>query len=261
MHCDTVVFCCTFKADNVTMKFLRTLLSLSLCVLIGTSAFSQTNSENIRYKTYDRIVGLENTGLYNGTEFTDPYLNTNGTYRYYNGFDYTRGSVTYNGQYYADVFLKYDLLEDNLLSRSDDNLSVFNVKLIPDFVESFSIHGHNFVRLPDAAIKLGGNGFYEVAYLGNDTALYIKHNKKMRDKALKKGMQYSFLNANYYLLKYHGAYTVVRSQRDFRKLFPEKSEEIRKFFKSFKTMYRSDPDAFMVQITKYLDGPNTNTNI
>lgn len=243
------------------MNLRKTTTPLLLALLLTLAAFSQSTPRDIIFETYDTMVGMDNTGLFNGTEFTDLFLNTDGTYRYYNGYDYTRGSVTYNGQYYADVLLKYDLLEDNLLTRSDDNLSVFNVKLIPGFVGTFSIHGRNFVRLPDTAIKPGGNGFYEAAYLGRDVALYIKHTKKMKDKALRSGVQYRFLDANYYMLKYKGAYSVVSSQKDFRKLFPEKSEEIRKFYKSFKNLNRSNPDAFMVQLTKYLDGPNTHTNL
>jgi len=242
------------------MKILKTFQPFLFCSLFPLATFSQANLPDKIYETYDKIVGLDNTGLYNGTEFTDLFLNTDGTFRYYKGYDYTKGSVTYNGQYYVNVLLKYDLLRDNLLTRSDDNLSIFNVKLIPAFLDSFSIHNHKFVRLPNVDLGLGGNGFYEAAYLGNDLELYIKHTKKMKDRALRNGIQYRFSEANYYVLKYNGKYAILGSPRDIRQLLPEKAGEIREFYKSYKAIRKSNPDLFMTKLVTYLDGRDSNSN-
>ncbi|CAM3466770.1 hypothetical protein [Aequorivita lipolytica] len=228
-----------------------------ICALCNLAAFSQSNLPNEIYQTYDKIVGLDNTGLYNGTEFTDLFLNTDGTYRYFDGFDYTKGSVTYNGQYYVNVFLKYDLLEDNLLTRSDDNLSLFSIKLIPAFIEKFSIYNQNFVRLSDTNLNISANGFFEVAYLGNDSELYIKHTKNKKDKALNRGIQYQFSTDNFYVLKTNNRYFVVSSSKDFREIYPEKTEEIRQFYKTYKTLKKSNPEVFMTKLVKYLDRPET----
>ncbi len=229
-------------------------LTFSLFAFIGFGAFSQNNSQNNIYETYDKIVGLDNTGLYNGTEFADPFLNTDGSYRYFNGFDYTKGSVEYNGQYYANVSLKYDLLDDNLLVRSDDNLSIFNVKLIPEFVSEFSIYNKHFVRLAETKLDLSGNGFFEKAYLGNDLSIYIKHTKKKRDKPLKSGIQYNFTEVNFYVLENGGIYYLVDSSKDIEKILPEKKDIIRNFHKSYKTLYKSNLDTYMTKLVKYLDG-------
>lgn len=233
-------------------------LSTTLFTVFFMSA--QSNAEQKNYEAYDQLVGLENTGLYNGTEFTDLYLNTDGTYRYYNRYDYSRGSVTYDGQYYVNVLLKYDLLEDNLLTRSDDNLSIFNIKLIPSFVDSFSIYNHQFVRLSDINLDIAGNGFFEAAYVGNQLELYIKHTKKKKDKALRTGVQYRFSEDNFYIIKLDGKYALVNSSKTFRELLPEKAEEIRKFYKSYKALYKSNPDIFTTNLVKYLDSPKTESN-
>ncbi|NGX84051.1 hypothetical protein [Aequorivita sp. KMM 9714] len=43
------------------------------CILLFTTHFihAQTVAESKIYETYGNIVGVENTGLFNGTEFTD----------------------------------------------------------------------------------------------------------------------------------------------------------------------------------------------
>ena len=252
-----LVFFVLLKSQKFIMNILKTYIFFLFFMLLNLVAFSQSRLPNKIYETYDEIVGLDNTGLYNGTEFTDLFLNTDGTYRYYNSYDYTRGSVTYNGQYYVNVLLKYDLLEDNLLTRSDDNLSIFNVKLIPEFVASFSIHNHNFVRLTDLDLNISGNGFFEVAYLGNDLELYIKHTKRKKDKALNSGVQYRFSTDNFYLLKRNGTYSFINSSKDLREILPEKNQEIRDFYKSYKALYKSNPDVFMAKLVQYLDSADT----
>lgn len=206
------------------------------------------------FKAYDALVGLDNTGIFNGTEFTDLFLNTDGTYRYLNGFDYSKGSITYNDQYYVDVSLKYDLLEDNLIARSDDNLSIFNIKLIPEFVDSFSIYNRNFVRLTDLNLGLSGNGFFEEAYLGNSLKLYIKHAKTKKDKAIRGGVQYKFKDDNFYIVKKAGKFNVIRSVKDIRKSLPENEDQIRQFYKTYRSLYKSNREMFMTNLVKHLDG-------
>ncbi len=238
-------------------KKIKLIFSLLICISCG--AFSQTNSQNNVYEAYDKVVGLDNTGLYNGTEFTDSFLNTDGSYRYFKGFDYSKSSVDYNGQHYVNVSLKYDLLDDNLLVRSDDNLSIFNVKLIPEFVTSFIIYSNNFVRLTDTNLNISGSGFFESAYIGNDLSLYIKHTKKKKDKALKSGIQYQFTEVNFYVLKINGKYHLVDSSKDIEKILPQKKEQIQGFSKSYNTLYKSNRDSYMTNLIKYLDVGTENT--
>lgn len=241
---------------NITIRKLNFLL----LAFIGFGAFSQNNSQQNIYEAYDKMVGLDNTGLYNGTEFTDLFLNTDGTFRYFNGFDYSKGSVEYNGQYYSNVSLKYDLLEDNLLTRSEDNLSIFNVKLIPDFVKSFSIYNRDFVKLQHTNLSIAGNGFFEIGYLGNEVSLYIKRTKKKKDKPLNTGVQYRFSEENFYVLKTNGNFYVVGKAKDVWKILPEKEDRIRQFYKSYKALYKSNLDSFMVKLVQNLNDLDKNSN-
>mgnify|MGYP003643800080 CR=1 FL=1 len=240
-----------------------TFCNFSLFILLFFLAhltYAQHNLDDRVYKTYDAIVGQNNTGLYNGTEFIDLYLNTDGSYRYFKGFDYTKGSVTYKGQYYVGVLLKYDLLEDKLLTQSDDNLSVFNVNLIPQFVDSFTIYNHNFVRLAETNLQFSGNAFFEVAYIGKGLELYIKHSKRKKDKPLKSGIQYKFSESNFYVLKSEGKYSIVNSVKDLRKILPQHEDQIKEYYKTYKTRYKSNPSVFMTNLIKYLDAMGTEIN-
>ncbi|MGB3342446.1 MAG: hypothetical protein WBA61_00905 [Aequorivita sp.] len=215
---------------------------------------AQNTSDQQVFQQYDQLVSLENTSLYNGTEFNDLFLNTDGTYRYFKGFDYAKGSVTYSGQFYANVPLKYDVLDDNLLTHSEDNLSIFIVRLIPEFIDSFTIHNSEFVRLTDVNRGVVGNDFYEKAFIGNNLKLYIKHIKKKLDKALKSGIQYKFSEANFFLIEYRNEYFIANSAKDVWKNIPEFNDQIRDFNKTYRQLYKTDKQVFMTKLIGYLDG-------
>lgn len=234
------------------MKY--THIAILVFLLIGLNSMSQIVSENNLFKTFDNIVGLENTGLYNGTEFQDPFLNTDGTFRYFNQFNFAKGNITYDNQFYPDVLLKYDLLDDNVITRSDDNLSLFQIKLIPEKISEFSIYGRDFIRLSNVDDPNYGHGFFEKGFIGNQVSLYIKHIKKKGESALNTGIQYNFKSNNFYILKYNNSYYDADSIKDLMKALPKMEKQIRDFHKRFRTLYNSNRDVFIVNLVKYLDG-------
>lgn len=210
------------------------------------------------YESYDMLVGLENTGLFNGTEFKDVYVNTDKTFRYFEQYNFVKGTVVYHNQVYTNVLLRYDLLDDNVITKSDDNLGLFNVKLQAEAVSEFTINAHQFVQLNDTKLDSKGHNFFEVGYEGTSLSMYIKHNKKKREKAVGSAVQYSFIPHNYYMLHYNNTYHTITSIKDLRRAIPEKEKEIRSYYKSYQALYKSNPAVFMVQIAKYLDGVSTN---
>ncbi len=96
--------------------------------------------------------------------------------------------------------------------------------------------------------------YFEAPTTGNELDLYIKHTLKKMEKPLKSGIQYKFFEDNFFVLKNRGKYIIISSERELRKLLPEKEEEIRNFYKSYKALYKSDTDSFMTKLVKYLDG-------
>jgi hypothetical protein len=219
--------------------------------------YSQNNSQEIIYEAYDKIVGLDNTGIYNGTEFNDIYLNTDGTHRYFNAFNFTKGNVFYDGQFYSNVLLKYDILEENLITISDDNLSIFQTKLIPAFIESFSIYNRKFVKLQNTGLNLEENIFFEIAYTGEKFNLYEKHHKKIQINVLKSAVQYKFKNDDFYVLKHNETYYRINSIKDLEKSLPDFEVEIKKYYRNYRKLYKSNPDVFLTNLITSLDNSKT----
>mgnify|MGYP003654892661 FL=1 len=84
--------------------------------------FSQSLTDNEIHKTYNDLVGLENTGFYNGPEFKDEYANSSGDSRYFNQSIFVDGTIEYDGQLFVNVALEYDIFSDNVITKSKDFL-------------------------------------------------------------------------------------------------------------------------------------------
>ncbi|QKX03663.1 hypothetical protein HN014_01610 [Aquimarina sp. TRL1] len=236
------------------MKTKKVQLLLLAFMCIGFLSFSQQSKEKV-YAAYDQLMGLANTSLYNGTEFRDLFLYTDGSNRFFKHQGYVLGTIVYEEQFYPEVLLKYDLLEDNVIIRSADNMSVFNTKLLPDNISSFSIEGRDFVRLMNTTMPFENNGFFEKAYVGEELTLYIKQAKRVSRKIIGKKIEYSFKGDNKYIVYYKNTYNRIDTPKDVISVFPElEKRQVRSFYKSYKEVYKKDLDAFMVSLIKYLEG-------
>jgi len=231
-------------------------MQLFLCLILFnvTVLFSQSISENKNHNVYDDFVGLENTGFYNGPEFKDEYPNASGISRYFNQNAFANSTVEFDGQLYSKVPLEYDIFSDNVLTRSNDYMSNFIVQLIPTHISSFTINGHDFVKLNDSKLSLDGNGFYEVASIGTPFKLYIKHLRKEKERTVDLAVRHILTSENYYLVKYDGNYHIINSIKDFKAVIPGRYKEVQKFRKDYKSIYKSDRNGFMIKLVEYLNG-------
>ena len=231
-------------------------VQLFLCLFIfnSTILFSQSVTEIINHNVYDDLVGLENTGIYNGSEFKDEYPNALGVSRFFNQNSFLNGTIVYDGQLYTKVPLEYDILSDNVLTKSNDYLNNFIVQLIPEHISNFTINGHDFVKLRDSKLSLNDDGFYEIASLGNPFKLYIKHVRSEKERTIDLAVRHILSSENYYIVNHNGAYHTIHSIKDLKQVIPDRYKEIQKFRKDNRSIYRSDMNGFMIQLVEYLNG-------
>ncbi len=231
-------------------------ISLSIFLCLGLVSYAQSVSvmDNIVHHVYDGLVSSENTGLYNGPEFKDEFLDSwDNSHMYLNSSVFIKGTLVYNNQLYTGVPMKYDLYGDNVILRSNDHLSSFQVELMAEYISGFSVHNRDFTKLTATGSELEGNDFFEVAILGKVVSLYIKHVKKRKRETIDNVLQYSFLEDNHYVFLYNDAYHIIYDLKDFKQVVPAIYKQIRDFKKQNKQLHKTDPDRFMIALIKYLD--------
>ncbi len=205
--------------------------------------------------SFDQQVGIENTGLYQGTIYTEKYRTINENTQFFQTREFQPGSVCYDGQCYYDLELKYDVFGDEVLVRLITEVGGGTLELFKDYIESFQIDGHNFVKITRTEAPLLNNyGFYEVALESSSFTLYIKHNKKIFDRKDRRSIYYEFLDGpSENVLLYNDKYTIVNSKKDIIAVFPNLKRDIDKFYNIARTLRKNDPDGFHISLMKRIE--------
>lgn len=224
------------------------LLILFLCV--STNSFCQSPTKNIA-KSFDEIVGYDNLDISNGIFLPPdyPYLldqenkyfeNKTNTKTFnqtllttQNQNGYTKGNVTYNGQRYYDVELKYDILNDFLIYHPKGTSSIIACRLISQKVDSFSIYDKNFIHISKKNIAPAGTnfqGFYQKIVIDNDLELYLKFEKNRREQIKNHKIYYFYVSNHQFWINYDKIYTKITSKKDVLNIFPTLSKEIQNFY-------------------------------
>lgn len=220
--------------------------------------FAQTNSETY-YNKFDQLVGSYQSDLNTGQRFEDVFLtNSENEFRFFITKESVLGKVNYNSQEYFQASLKYDLLEDNLLFKSVESSNQYDVILEPLLVNSFSLLEGNFVKLPEKASRFSfyKNGFFEILDQSIHIKLYVKHEKFKRKKLGDKSSYYTYSKKESILVEYQSEFYEISSKNDLLKIFPERKDAIKAFYKNYKNLESQNKIEFMKRLVASLNISN-----
>lgn len=223
---------------------------------IGTISFyGQDMSQAPMYNVFDEEVGIENTGLYQGTVYVEKYRTINERVHFYKGVDFFLGSVHYDGQWYYNLDIKYDVYDDAVLLRLVTEAGGSTMQLLNKYLEGFVLDGERFVKiLEKEAPLLKEHGFYAISMEGPYFTLHTKYTKRKFDKKDRRVLYYEFLGGpSKHALFYRGRYHSFNSKKEVIGLFPELKKEIKAFYALAIRQSKADPDGFMVSLAKRIE--------
>ncbi len=216
----------------------------------GDSVFYTTITGNV--KTAYFSVVKEKTGLYNGVAYEAYGHGEQGT-PFFMEDSIVRGPVLYDGFLYEDVPLKYDMVNDELVTLYYYNNVL--LQLIKDKVNYFEIMGHQFVRL-DKNIQnpAGPSGFCELLYNDKKMQVLAKRTKELKMSTNIEDKSSGFVQYNGYFIIKDDKYVAINAESDLMKLFSDKAQEVKKFMRTAKIKYKKHPEQYMVAATTFYNG-------
>ncbi|SNR66250.1 hypothetical protein [Lutibacter flavus] len=240
---------------KVTLQYVLILFFL----IQSTTIYSQIHKpehENY-YKWFDAIIGVGNTGIYNGIEYEKKYRTLGESHEFYITSQFLNGDIVYDSQPYFNIEMKYDVFEDELIVKlpSQYGGSII-IKLIKEKIDSFNINNNRFVRIyigDKEQISEINRSFYQVLYQSNYIKLYKKHRKTKLARSDKDFIYNVFKEQIESYIYYDKKYHQVKSKGDFLRLFPEQKKRINAFYKSNKVLRKSDNDKFLIELSKYIE--------
>lgn len=156
------------------------ILSLSLSLLCFCLHQARAQDQAI-YKAFDNAIGIENTVLFSGVEYLDNTQSVNAKNKFlYTGQEYVPGSLTYNKQFFPEVFLKYNVVDDRLLIQLSYQGKQSNFELVTAQVDSFTIGTHDFVRIQNENPDIQ-NGFLKSYWIKMGFS-YLKISKEQSEE-------------------------------------------------------------------------------
>ncbi len=183
--------------------------------------------------------------LYNGSAYTE-YRSQNEENPYFID-EWLDGTVQYDGDFYENVPLLYDISRDKLIT--DHQYTVNKIELINERIGYFIIKDHRFVQLDDKKIP---QGFYELAYDG-PTKVYVRYQKTLQSKRVDYSIENLFEEkTTYYVLK-DGRYISVKSKGSVLNVLEDKKTELKKFIRDNHLSFNTNRIKDITRLVQYYD--------
>jgi len=199
-------------------------------------------------KLYDLAMG-ENSHLYNGREFIDPFeRKVAAGHIYFVTDDWQDGLIYYDGQLYEHVSLRLDLFQNKVIVEQPR--SHREIELDSKKINYFRIGGQNFVRLTSPS-----EGFYARIYNG-EVKVYIRHYKTLKENTEGKTLVSEFYAKEKVYIFKNQTYHQVKTKSAALAVFKERKSELKKLVKQERLSFREDKEHALISIARYYDQLN-----
>ncbi|MEP6594860.1 MAG: hypothetical protein ABJA71_02890 [Ginsengibacter sp.] len=220
-----------------------------------SSLFAQEpNTDSILYRlAAQNVVSLynktleENIHLYNGTEYIEDHPGIIGS-PYWKSPLLQTGSIHYDGIFYPDIPLAYDIVKDELIIRNQQQLSI---KLVPEKIDYFILFNQLFIHIAGDSINNAGfqPGVYNILNTGA-VSVFAKR-RKTSLRVLQPTDHYEFREQDTYFIRKDEKYYAIDSKSALFNALRDKNQQIKKFFQKNKFNFKKDLENTIIKTIDY----------
>jgi len=222
----------------------------------GQTSATDTSEQRIAMErisdAYNTAIGLQSR-LYNGPEY-EPYSPTIKGNAYFQDINkFTSGTVTYDGLFFKDVPIMYDLNKDVVVVLLYNKFSMYT--LLNERVERFDLLDHHFVNITSDSLHTNAGieaGFYDELYHGH-VGVLAKYSKSIQTNSGSNALETYFSQRKSFYLKKGNNYYSISGQGALLDILKDKRKELQQYIKTRKIKYRKAPEEAMVAIAGRYD--------
>lgn len=157
------------------------------------------------------------------------------------------GSVLYDGIWYKDISLMYDIYKDEVVILHP---TATPIRLFSERVQQFIFQGQTFVRLNPAKNNILKSGFYQRLTEGNVT-IFVRRYKKLEENIVDLAIERRFVSSNQYYVLKDGNYYAINKQKSLLELLKDSRQNIVQHLKQEKLRYKDNKEKTIVQIAEF----------
>lgn len=195
----------------------------------------------------------EQSGVYRGTEYTGYPFRLKSGHQFFESVDISYGSVFYDGVFYENVPMRFDIIKHQLVVRYVDQVS--GVSLHNEKIEYFTIHNHHFIHFKENNLNSSSlpQGFYDRVYSGGIDVLVNRSKGTLKEVSVEGNFITILKQKNNFFLKKDGVYYPVENSGSVLKVLGSKQKEVQEFLKRSNVKFRKNPEDAIVRMVKYYD--------
>ncbi|MEQ8573299.1 MAG: hypothetical protein RIB63_04520, partial [Fulvivirga sp.] len=132
----------------------------------------QVSSEQKAFtKWFDNQAGTETAPIYNGVTYPLRMIARNG-HQFFNDNKWLEGNVCFEGQWYFDILLLYDIIDNQIVVKFQNNA------ISPDMsrIDYFTLGENSFLKVKNN----NSEEFFQLLFKGNNVDLMAKHKKTLK---------------------------------------------------------------------------------
>jgi uncharacterized protein YerC len=225
---------------------------LSGNLLAQTSPNDSTVSKSVQHAVdlYHKTMGTY-AHVFNGTEYIGITTPTQG-HPFFSANKFEEGSIVYDGLLYPKVSLLYDLVNDQVIVKHQDNTGLLNqIQVEKNKVSKFDVLGHTFIKLDGKNTSLKP-GFYDQLYIDSNVQVLAKRSKYAKMEVVV--MTYKDMDS-YFILK-DGQHHTIKSKASVLRVFKDRKKELSKYLRDNNISFHLDRETAMVSMAAYYNTLN-----
>ncbi len=201
---------------------------------------------------YFNAVVANGSEIYNGAVY-EFYPPANKGSFYFQDKNYCiPGLVRYNGNWYKNFPILYDIYNDIIVSTLNNKLFILNTGKVSDVY----LLNHHFTHINGQSQDDLAPGFYDEVYNGRSQVL-IKRIKFITDHVVGSQVSETFYEdkSNAYIKK-GNKYYLVDSRGSFLDTFKDKKKDLNRYMKDNKIDYKKNKEDAVAKLAAYYDSIN-----
>jgi len=230
------------------MKFLFFIFLFFASLITMAQNKTQSNSAEVAQNFYHQTINTKEA-IYSGKEYF--YNNGNLTGHVFWGDNvFIKGNVGFAGNFYPNLPLKLDLLNEELVTHGS-NLSI-QIKVTKEKIDSFQIGNTRFIRIIQNNTYKMLEGFYEILHEGKYNVV-CRRVKTIKEIVSADGVEKKVEQKNNYYINDNGEYKEIKSRQMLYDFFKEKKERVLQYAKQENLNYNTDAETFILLSIKYYE--------
>ena len=236
------------------MKFFRfyiCLLFYSFQSFYSNGQSSVSPQQAVKVKT-DSVINLyfsnqyKELAIYNGRLFRGHEYGIKG-HGFYFSSDWQKGNVLYEGIWYNDIPMRYDIFKDQLMVNHPNNITII---LFGERVQEFHFTGMDFFRFNPGIKNEPAAKIYQLLSDGK-IKIYARRSKILEENLENKKVEKKFIDAHKFYLVKDGNFHLIRNKNSILNLLSDRRQEIKKELKKSNIRFKTDPEKAIIHIADF----------